>query len=66
MIRTLHRTKGAPALGATSPGQSGPFGPYGSNEPDESTPVHQIFCDGCNGTAATYNEIKHDPWCSVS
>ncbi|NUQ96381.1 MAG: hypothetical protein HOY79_07370 [Streptomyces sp.] len=26
MIRTQHRTKGASALGATAPGEPGPFG----------------------------------------
>lgn len=26
MIRTLHRTRGASALGARHPGESGPFG----------------------------------------
>lgn len=32
MIRTLHRTRGASALGARHPGEPGPFGPYGADE----------------------------------
>ncbi|MFD4557581.1 hypothetical protein ACFWP5_25210 [Streptomyces sp. NPDC058469] len=24
------------------------------------------FCDGCNGTAPTYQQIAHDPWCSTT
>lgn len=37
MIRTLHRVRGASALGARHPGELGPFGPYGADEdhPDE-------------------------------
>ncbi|WNZ11482.1 hypothetical protein [Streptomyces sp. 11x1] len=34
MNRTLHRVRGASALGATAPGQTGPFGPYGADEDD--------------------------------
>lgn len=34
MIRTPHRAKGAPALGALGPGLSGPFGEYGADEDD--------------------------------
>jgi hypothetical protein len=32
VIRTLHRTRGASALGASRPGETGPFGPYGARE----------------------------------
>ena len=31
MIRTLHRQKGPPQLGATGPGDHGPFGPWPSD-----------------------------------
>ncbi|MDQ0831946.1 regulator of protease activity HflC (stomatin/prohibitin superfamily) [Streptomyces achromogenes] len=24
----------------------------------------RAFCDGCNGTAETHEQITHDPWCS--
>ena len=24
------------------------------------------FCDGCNGTAETYEQISHDPWCTTA
>lgn len=33
MIRTLHRVRGASAVGATGPGQTGPFGTW--PEPDD-------------------------------
>jgi hypothetical protein len=34
VIRTLHRTRGASAVGARHPGETGPFGPYGADEDD--------------------------------
>ncbi|MFR0358642.1 hypothetical protein [Streptomyces sediminimaris] len=47
MIRTPHRTKGAPVLGATGPGQSGPFGPYGADGLDEDdVPANDEQPDG--------------------
>ncbi|MFG2211016.1 hypothetical protein [Streptomyces sp. NPDC048638] len=36
MISTFHRRKGgAPLLGASAPGESGPFGPYGEAPPHD-------------------------------
>lgn len=34
MIRNHVRVRGASALGATAPGQRGPFGPHGAGEDD--------------------------------
>ncbi|MFP8882619.1 hypothetical protein [Streptomyces mangrovi] len=43
-------------------------------ETDEAQRLHEAarqaagqkaFCDGCNGTASTYEDIKHDPWCTA-
>jgi hypothetical protein len=39
VIRTLHRTRGASAIGAAGPGQTGPFGIW--PEPDEDDDVGQ-------------------------
>ncbi|MFC4466702.1 hypothetical protein ACFPH6_19580 [Streptomyces xiangluensis] len=38
MIRLPCRVRGASALGATAPGQPGPFGPYGGDQDDEPYP----------------------------
>jgi hypothetical protein len=34
VIRTLHRVRGASAIGATGPGERGPYGWYGAGEDD--------------------------------
>lgn len=35
MFRTLHRARGASMLGASHPGDVGPFGPYDHGQDDE-------------------------------
>lgn len=52
MIRTLHRVRGTSAVGATAPGQTGPFGVRPREDDDQADQPDGQDHDGNSGGSA--------------
>ncbi|AWT43195.1 MULTISPECIES: hypothetical protein [Streptomyces] len=60
----IHHDDGCPILTGALSSAPDALRAIAASVPDTFRPA--AYCDGCNGTAPTYQQITHNPWCTTS